>query len=354
MMQPRLSKRNAARRAKGSEVDSRVRHPWVASCKGRISFALQAVAAHSSGDRGAAIVRAGRQAEKYGFDAFFLGDHPAWAPECWLHLSVIASQTHRIRLGQMVAAVPYRTPLLTARLQSDLDRLSAGRSILGLGIGWNAADYGLGSNEFDRMGIAFQSVPKRQTALEEAVAIIRGTWGLQPFSLSGQYYRAAQAQVDPPVQSGGVPLVIAGSGQKTLGQVARLGDIANFGPGPAGNVDTVEDAQERLAILEAQCLAVGRPYDDILRSHFTHWLILASDEQSLAAKITRYFPDGRDPFWGKYLIAGTPEQAAVYFQGFVDAGIEHFVIQTLDPDDEESLELIMSELGPRLRISAPR
>ena len=248
----------------------------------------------------------------------------------------------------MVAAVPYRTPLLIARLQSDLDWLSGGRSILGLGMGWNAAEHGLGSNEFDRMGIPYPTVPERQAALEEAVAIIRGVWGSAPFSMSGHYFSAAEAQVDAPVQSGGMPLVIAGRGRRTLRQVARLGDIANFGPGPAGNVDKVADTQARLAVLEAECPAVARSYDDVLCSHFTHWLILASDERSGAAKVKRYFPDGLDPFWGKFLIAETPEEIASYYLGFVDAGIEFLVIQTLDPDDEESLSLALFELAPRL------
>jgi len=329
-------------------MESRSRHPWVESLKGTIGFGLQAVAAHSSGDRGAALIRAGDLAEKYGFDAFFLGDHPAWAPDCWLHLSVIASRTNRIRLGQLVAAVPYRTPLLTARLQSDLDRLSGGRSILGLGIGWNAADYGLGANEFERMGLAYPPVPMRQAALEEAVAIIRGVWGPAPYSFSGQYYQAAEAQIDRPIQPGGVPLVIAGGGEKTLGQLARLGDVANFGPGPAGQVDVPEDAQARLAVLEAQCQAVGRRYDDILRTHFTHWLILAKDKRAVAAKVAHYFPNGLDAFWGKYLISGTPDEAATYYQAFVDAGIEYFIVQTLDPDDEESISLMTAELKPML------
>ena len=306
------------------------------------------MAAHSHGDRGAALIRAGEHAERYGFDAFFLGDHPAWAPDCWLHLSVIAARTKRVRLGQMVAAAPYRTPLLTARLQSDLDRLSAGRSILGLGIGWNAAEYGLGSNEFERMGLAYPPVSTRQSALEEVVAIIWGVWGPVPFSFSGQHYRADDAQIDPPVQAGGVPLVIAGGGEKTLGQLARLGDVANFGPGPAGNVDSPGDVHARLAVLKSQCRSAGRRYDDILRTHFTHWLILASDERTVAAKVARYFPNGLDPFWGQYLVAGTPDQAAAFFQGFVDAGIEYFVMQTLDPDDEESISLVISELNPRL------
>src|SRR5262245_19124854 len=260
------------------------RHPWVASVQGTIRFALQATAAFSTGERSRALISAGLFAERHGFDAFFLGNHPAWAPECWLHLSIIAAQTERIRLGQMVAAVPYRTPLLTARLQSDLDRISGGRLILGLGIGWNASEYGLGTNEFDRSGIPYPAVSARQDALEEAVAIIRGLWGSSPFSFIGTHYAAAAANVDPPVQSGGVPLVIAGGGKRTLAQLAYLGDVCNFGPGPAGNVETPSDARHRLAVLAAQCAAVGRKYDDILRTHFTHWLVLARDRERLTAK----------------------------------------------------------------------
>jgi alkanesulfonate monooxygenase SsuD/methylene tetrahydromethanopterin reductase-like flavin-dependent oxidoreductase (luciferase family) len=329
-------------------MDRRARHPWVDSVKGSIRFGLQAVAAHSQGDKGAALIRAGEHADRYGFDAFFLGDHPAWAPECWLHLAVLAARTRRVRLGQMVAAVPYRTPLMVARLQSDLDRLSGGRSILGLGIGWNAADYGLGANEFDRMGIPYPAASERQAALEEALAIIAGLWGPEPFSFSGAYYSAAEARVDPPLQEPGPPIVIAGGGQRTLDQVARLGDVCNFGPGPAGNVNSPADAREKIELLRRRCDAHGRSPDDILRSHFTHWLILTEREEDVAAKVARYFPGGLDPFWGAYLVAGTPEQAAAHFQAYVDAGIEYFVVQTLDPDDEESIALTIEQLQPRL------
>jgi alkanesulfonate monooxygenase SsuD/methylene tetrahydromethanopterin reductase-like flavin-dependent oxidoreductase (luciferase family) len=248
----------------------------------------------------------------------------------------------------MVAAAPYRAPVLIARLQSDLDRLSGGRSILGLGIGWNAADYGLGTNEFDRMGLTYASTAARQEALDEAIAVIRGVWGAEPLTFSGAHYQTTAVQVDPPVQMGGVPLVVAGGGERTLGQLARLGDVANFGPGPAGGVETAEDAQARLAILAAQCARVGRNYDDILRSHFTHWLVLAGTQDDVAAKVARYFPRGLDAFWGKYLVAGTPEAAAAHYQRYVDAGIEYFVVQTLDPDDQESILLMTSDLAPRL------
>jgi len=329
--------------------EHRERHPWVGQFQDRIGLGLQAVAAFGEGTPGKRLLQAGRLADTHGFDAFFLGDHPAWAPECWVHLASLAVTTSRVRLGQMVAANPYRPPLLTARLASDLDHLSDGRSILGLGIGWDAADYGLGPNEFERMGLPYDSTRERQEALEEALAIIQGAWGSQPFSFAGRHYQASDAQVPRPVQTPAPPLVIAGAGERTLAQVARLADVANFGPGPAGNVDTADAAREKLDLLRRQCEAAGRPYDDILRSHFTHWLILAPDERAVQAKVTRYFPDGLDQFWGAYLVAGTPEEAARHYQPFVDAGIQYFVLQTLDPTDEETIRLIAEQMLPWIR-----
>src|SRR5918998_1161182 len=227
--------------------EHRERHPWVHQFQDRIGIALQAVAAHGEGAPGKRLLQAGHLADTYRFDAFFLGDHPAWAPECWVHLAALAVTTRRVRLGQMVAANPYRIPLLTARLASDLDHLSDGRSILGLGIGWNAADYGLGTNEFERMGLPYDSTRERQAALEEALAIIHGAWGAQPFTFAGRHYSVADAQGPRPCQTPAPPLVIAGAGERTLAQVARLADAANFGPGPAGHVDTADVVPEKLS-----------------------------------------------------------------------------------------------------------
>ena len=61
--------------------EHRGRHPWVDQFQDRIGFGLQAVAAHGEGAQGKRLLQAGRLADTYGFDAFFLGDHPAWAPE---------------------------------------------------------------------------------------------------------------------------------------------------------------------------------------------------------------------------------------------------------------------------------
>jgi alkanesulfonate monooxygenase SsuD/methylene tetrahydromethanopterin reductase-like flavin-dependent oxidoreductase (luciferase family) len=142
--------------------------------------------------------------------------------------------------------------------------------------------------------------------------------------------------------------VIGGAGDRTLGQVARLADACNFGAGPTGGIRTPAEAQERLAALGRRCDAVGRPVADILSTHFTTWLILRETEEGVRAKVAQYFPDGLDEQWSTLIVACTPEEAVVYYQGFVDAGIRHFVVQNLDPTDDETVTLLAERVIPAL------
>jgi len=219
----------------------------------------------------------------------------------------------------------------------------------GLGIGWDAAALGWGTNEFDRMGLPYPSTQERQEALAEAIAIIRGVWGPEPFSFQGRYFTAKDAQVVPPPQQGMPPFVIAGAGERTLRQVAELADACNIGPVVTGGVDTLEQARGKLEVLRRHCDAVGRPYEDILRSHFTIWLILAQDEASVRRKVGRYFPDGLDSIWQRCVVAGTSENVVRYYQSYADAGMQYFIVQVLDACDEETFRLLAQEVMPQVR-----
>ena len=141
-------------------------HPWVAQFQSRVGFGVQLGSGFGDGNSGKRLIAAAQLCDRIGIDAVFLGDHPAWSPEIWVHFAAIAVSTERIRFGPMVAANPYRNPVLTARILSDLDHLSDGRVINGLGIGWNAADYDLGTNEFERLGLPYPSVRERQEQLD--------------------------------------------------------------------------------------------------------------------------------------------------------------------------------------------
>ncbi|HEU5431385.1 MAG TPA: LLM class flavin-dependent oxidoreductase, partial [Thermomicrobiales bacterium] len=274
-------------------------------------------------------------------------DHPAYMPDPWLPLSAAAMRTERIRLGSVVLCAAYRLPLVTARLAADLDRLSDGRFILGLGHGWNAA-------EFAQLGIPFPPVPQRQEALAETVEIIDGAWGPEPFTFRGQHHSVVDARiVPPPLQQPRPPLILAGGGERVgLRLVARYADACNFGPGHAtGLARTDNEIRRKFAALRRHCEAEGRPFASILRTHFTSWLMVAPDEASAIAKRDRYYPRGLNEEQRQSRVVGAPAQVAAYYQRLVDLGMQYFVVQVQDAADVETIELFAREVMPRI---APR
>ncbi|MGH9173546.1 MAG: LLM class flavin-dependent oxidoreductase [Vicinamibacterales bacterium] len=319
-------------------------HPWVAARRERVTLGLQAFARPDDPLPGERVIAAGRLADALGLDAFYLGDHPAHATEAWLHLAVLAATTERVRLGSVVNCVLYRHPIMTARLAADLDHLSGGRTLLGLGIGWDVPEFG-------ELGMTYPPTPQRHAALEEALAIIAGVWGDEPFSYIGRHYTVTNARIAPaPTEQPHPPLLIAGAGERmTLRQVARFADACNFGPSPQiGGVRTPDDVRRKFEVLRRHCQEVGRPYENILRTHFTPWLMLAPTEAEARSKLDHYYPNGLTDDQRFSRIVGTPEQVAAYYQALVEAGVQHFVCQSLDAADTETFRLLAEEVAPRV------
>lgn len=318
---------------------------WVAERRDRVTFGLQAAPRPDDPEPSTRILTAGQMAEDLGLDAFYVSDHPADGPDCWVHLAALAVATHRVRLGSVVNCALYRHPVMLARLATDLDRLSDGRLVLGLGIGWKAS-------EFAQLGLPFPAAPERLAALAEAIRIIFGVWGSEPFSFDGRYFQTAAARISPPpVQRPRPPLIIGGGGERvTLRQVAMYGDACNFGPSDTtGGARALDDVRRKLDVLRAHCEAVGRPYDAILRTHFTSWLFLAETEAEARRKLDRFHPRGLTDVQKLTRIVGTPQSVAPYYQALADAGVQHFVVQTQDAADVETIRLLATELAPRLR-----
>jgi alkanesulfonate monooxygenase SsuD/methylene tetrahydromethanopterin reductase-like flavin-dependent oxidoreductase (luciferase family) len=324
-------------------------HPWVTQQRERVGFALQVLPINTEGDPVGRMLAAGRLAETLGFDAFFFGDHPAWGPECWVHMAALAVQTKRMRLGTGVACALYRHPVLLARLAADLDNLSGGRLILGLGCGWDA-------NEFANLGLPFAPARVRQEALAEAIAIVRGVWGAEPFTLNGAHFQTSNARVTPPpVQQPAPPLLIAGGGEQvTLRQVAHFADACQLGSfGMVGGEGTIAAIERKLEVLQAHCTALGRPYETVLRTHFTGWLILAENDERLRAKVARFFPEGIEQRfagpWRGFAVPATVEEAIASDRALIAAGIQYFVVNTLDAADEETIRLLAEQVMPAVQ-----
>jgi alkanesulfonate monooxygenase SsuD/methylene tetrahydromethanopterin reductase-like flavin-dependent oxidoreductase (luciferase family) len=324
-------------------------HPWVEKHLDHVGFGLQVFPIDTKTDPGRHLLATGLLAEKLGFDAFYTGDHPSWGLEGWMPLAALAVKTERIRLGTNVNCIYYRHPVMLARLAADLDQMSQGRLILGLGCGWDA-------NEFANFGLPFPPVRDRLAALEEAIMIIRGVWGAEPFTFHGHHFHATGAQVTPlPLQRPAPPLLIAGGGERvTLRQVAQYADACSVGSfDMVSGEPTADGIHRKLSILRQHCNALGRHFDTVLRTHFTGCLILAENEALLQAKLKRYFPEGMDQRfsgpWSCFVFAGTPEQAVTHYQELVGVGIQYFIVQTLDAADEETIQLLAKRVIPAIR-----
>ena len=277
---------------------------------------------------------AARLAEELGFDAVSFGDHPILL-DCWVWLAAVAATTRRIRLGPGVACAAYRPPLATARLATDLDQLSGGRLVLGLGAGWFEA-------EFAALGLPFGTPAERAARLAETLAVLTQQWGPAPVSLLGEHYT--------PRQRPRPPIMIAGGGERvTLRLVAEYGDACNVGAGAAaGGAATPEAVAAKLAVLRRHCAALGRPYDHVLRTHFTGSLVLARDAAGVQAKRERYA--GHRFIRPEHVL--TPAEAVAAFQALADVGIQYFFVQSFDAGDEETFRLLAGEVA-HVRVGAP-
>ena len=258
--------------------------------------------------------------------------------------------TKRVDLGSVVLCAGYRQPVVTARLAADLDHLSGARFVLGLGIGWNAA-------EFAQLGFDFPPVPERRAALVEQLTIIRGVWSAEPFTFRGQFHSTERGRVfPPPLQQPGPPLILAGGGERyTLRLVAELADGCNVGAGAAtGSAWTTTDVARKLSVLERHCQAIGRPYDTVLRTHFTSWIFLADTEAAARAKLDRFHPHGLTEEQRHSRVVGTPAAAIAYYKSLADVGVQYFVVQTQDAADLETIELLAREVAPKMETARCR
>jgi hypothetical protein len=115
---------------------------------------------------------------------------------------------------------------------------------------------------------------------------------------------------------------------------------------------TADGMRRKLAVLRQHCDALRRPFDSVLRTHFTGWLILAENDARLQTKLKHYFPEGQEQRfsgpWSSFVFAGTPEQAITYYQEHVNVGIQYFIVQTLDAADEETIRLLAEQVMPAI------
>ncbi|HZQ38442.1 MAG TPA: LLM class F420-dependent oxidoreductase [Dehalococcoidia bacterium] len=185
-------------------------------------------------------VRVAVAAEQLGFDSVWVHDHIvmpaeidsrypynesgvagfAWRQEIYdplAMLGAVAAATQRVEIGTSVLIVPYRNPLVLAKMLATIDQIAQGRLRLGVGVGWMR-------EEFEALGIG-DWYPVRGRVTDEWLAICKTLWSSDgPVSFSGRFASFEAAGFRPQPVRGHIPLWVGGWGEVAARRVARLGD----------------------------------------------------------------------------------------------------------------------------------
>jgi probable F420-dependent oxidoreductase len=181
----------------------------------------------------ASVTRFAETAEAAGFDGIGFTDHPA-PTHRWLQagghdafdpfaaLAFVAAVTERIRLIPNICVLPYRNPLLVAKLVATIDALSDGRFTLAAGTGYLRA-------EFKALGV---DADERNELFDEALEVMRAVWERDDVAYEGRRFTAL-GQTANPKPAGRVPIWIGGNSGRARQRVADSADGWNPFPAPA-------------------------------------------------------------------------------------------------------------------------
>lgn len=284
------------------------------------------------------------RAEALGFDSVWVGDSILARPrlEALTTLAAVAARTQRVRLGTAVLLSALRHPVVLANEVANVDLLSQGRLILGLGIATKNRSI---AREFAACGASF---PRRVSLFEEGVTLMRRLWAESQVTSSGRHFQLEEVSLGlRPLQQPGVPLWLAGSVDNALRRVLRLGD--GWFPNPAS--PQVFAAQwERL-----QALAQDMGQDAHALHRCVYTTLNINDDEARAEREMRAFVEGyyNAPYdtmvRQQGLCAGTVARCVAWLNEFVATGVQTLVLRFGGPDQLGQLERCARDVLPQVR-----
>jgi probable F420-dependent oxidoreductase len=272
-------------------------------------------------------------AEEHGLDSVWGADHLIFREndetegihECWTLLTAVAAITSRVEVGPLVLALPFRNPALTAKMALELDEISDGRLILGVGCGWHQP-------EFDAFGYPFDHrVSRFAEGLEILMPMLRG----ESVTFEGRYHTAADAiALPPPVRAGGPPVLIAGKQPRMLDLVAR--HAHQWNAAWFGDPDQADELRTRLANL-------GRALESADRDPST---------LTTTAGIFVAF-DGAEDDAPERAIRGSTDEVADALARYDELGIAHLIVHLFPRTPDAVARLGEAAALARERLAVP-
>lgn len=265
-------------------------------------------------------------AEQVGFDSLWVGDHLLYRPpgespkgpwEAWSVLAALAEATDRVELAPLVACTAFHNPAIIAKKAATIDEISNGRLILGLGAGWNLA-------EFQSFGFPFDH---RVGRFEEAFTIIRTLLADGQIDFHGTWYDLPDCVLTPNgPRNGDLPLLVGSIGERMLRATLPWVDAWNVWFEDFRN-DPVQ-LRPIMQRVDAIAETVGRD-----PATFSHSVALLVGVLGATDRPSVYPSPGRTP------IGGSPTEIAERIEAFYREGVDHIQI-VLTPITLDAIETL--------------
>jgi probable F420-dependent oxidoreductase len=270
-----------------------------------------------------------KKAEMLGFDSIWISDHVVLPiiyqgrfsevlHDPFVLLSALAAKTEKISLGTSVIIVPYRNPIVVAKMISTIDVLSEGRVIVGVGPGWM-------EEEFNILGIPFN---ERGQRTDEYINIFKEVWEKDEPQFDGEFYSFSRIKFYPkPIQKPHPPIWIGGISKKAIARAVELGN----GWHPVWL--SPDQMEEKILYLKGIAKEKGRNLDNFVLSIRNRLRILKTTEVKKPE-----FTESRGQC--TFSFHGTPEEIIYKVRQFESIGVSHIIFDLDAENDKEMFHTI--------------
>jgi alkanesulfonate monooxygenase SsuD/methylene tetrahydromethanopterin reductase-like flavin-dependent oxidoreductase (luciferase family) len=263
-------------------------------------------------------------ADEGGFAGIAVMDHliqipqvdRAWAPipEPWVTLGLLAGLRTGLTLGTLVTPVTFRAPGITAKAAATLSALTGGRSFLGLGAGW-------WEREHAAYGLPFPAPSERLDAVETGIETMRALWASGTKEYAGDRVSLPET-TSYPRPAGPIPILLGGSGERTLRIAGRLADGINV-PSDLGALDA------RIATARTAATAAGRDPADVAVT-VLDLPVIGTDRDDTWARVERLRGRTAAAAYAKRTNAGAAADQRDRYGALADCGVDTVFVAVAD------------------------
>lgn len=279
------------------------------------------------GTTGAMTLDSARRAEALGLDGIAVGDHitfHGYGNDGLITLTAIAAVTERVELKTSVYLLPLRHPVAVALQCAQLEQLSLGRLVLGIGLG------GEDPHEFESVGVDPRT---RGARTNESLQVLRRLWTEDNVSFEGRHFQLENVTVYPKPLAP-VPIFVGGRSDAALVRAGRYGD------GYTGLWQSVDRFRQARQIIDEAAGEAGRDGAEI-EMGIQFWTSVSEEPDIARANVGAAMEAMyRLPFerFERYTPFGTAKQVAEYIAPYVEAGARHVNLVGVQDTPDEVVE----------------